>query len=293
MRRPAQHRLGPTAASGWAHPYTGIASIGVFYNDGGQAGTVPPAPAPPVPSPGDLATRVQQAPPAPPVPLTQRISPDDQQPLIDTATGQPMTQGRLSQIMAKQFDKSRRNAYREMAEAAGIPFDPETFDPTNFAKLLKEAQDARQQALTEEQRRTEDLDRREQEVQTRLAAAEEREKELAKKSRSTQLEAALVRLGAVDTEAQPNLQDAFAMLERDLAATPEADATAVQAAADKLKQRRPELFGAPAAQTLPPAPSGGPAAGGTPRPPAAGKDAINQKAQERARAMGLRRDDAA
>jgi hypothetical protein len=60
MRRPAQHRLGPTAASGWAHPYTGLASIGVFYNDGGQTATVPPAP-----SPADLANRGQQTPPAP------------------------------------------------------------------------------------------------------------------------------------------------------------------------------------------------------------------------------------
>jgi chromosome segregation ATPase len=220
--------------------------------------------------------------------------------LIDKETGQPMTQGRFSQIMTKQYDKSRRSAYREMAEAAGIPYDPENFDPQNFAQLLKDAQAARQAQLTEEQRRTEELERQKQALQADRARIEQQQAELAESRRALAREQALTRLGALDVVddqgnvTAPNLQDALAMLERDLRANPDADAAALTAAAEALKKRRPELFGAAAApQTLPPAPSGGPAGGNAPRQPAAGKDAIREAARERARRMNLRTDDAA
>ena len=54
MRRPAQHHLGPTAAHGWAHPYTGPLEPAVFDTDGGP-GVTPPAPAPP-PAPAEIVT---------------------------------------------------------------------------------------------------------------------------------------------------------------------------------------------------------------------------------------------
>lgn len=281
MRRPAQTRPGLTAARGWAHPYTGVAGLAVFYNDGGTA---------PVPTPADIAARAAQQPPAP---VTPAPAGGDDAVLLDHGTGAPMTQGAFTKIMARENAKGRRNALREIAEAAGVPFSPDDFDVTKFAQAFKQAEAARQQALTDEQRRQEDLDRREQELQDRLAAADQRDAEIKKARRTSQLEAALVRLGAVDLEDKPNLQDAFAMLERDLAATPDADTDAITAAAEKLKGRRPELFGTVAPQTLPPAPSGGPAGGNAPRQPASTKDAVTKAAHDRARRMGLRTDDAA
>jgi hypothetical protein len=292
MRRPAQHHRPGLAAPGWVHPYTGLPGIAVFYNDGGQggAGTQPPAPAappvPPAPTPADLAARGQQQPPAPVPPAVQ--------PLLDKDTGQPMTQTRFAKIMTRENDKGRLKVLKELCEQAGIPFDHENTDVAKLTDVLKSAETARQAQLSDDQRRNEELATREQALQARETAIAQRDADTARERRNSQLEAALVRLGAVDIEDKPNLQDAFAMLERDLQATPDADTAAVTAAADKLKARRPELFGAtPGAQTLPPAPSGGPAGGNAPRQPTTDKDAINKKAQDRARQMGLRTDDAA
>lgn len=290
MRRPAQHRLGPTATHGWTHPYTGVTGMAVFYNGapGGAPATPPaPAPAPAAPSPAELAARAGQQPPNPAAP------PGGPQPLVDKETGLAMTQDRFSAIMTRQYEKSQRAAFREMAEAAGIPYDPATFDLETFKKSLKDAEDARKLLLTDEQRRTADIEAREQAILAREAAAVAKDAETAKLLRQSQLEGALVRLGAVDTTDEPNLQDAFAMLERDLAASPDADAAAITAAAVKLKERRPALFATTTAPALPPAPSGGPAAGGAPRPAAAGKDAIRERARKMAIDRGLRTDDAA
>lgn len=298
MRRPAQQPHSPTARTAWAHPYRGAFALGVFYNSGGE----PPAPA--APSPADLAGRPAPQPPAgqtPSAPLTQRISPDNGDVLIDKDTGQPMTQGRLSQLMTRQFEKSRRNAFREMAEAAGIPFDPDNFDADAFGKLLKDAQAARQQALTEEQRRAEELQRQQQTLESEQARLQQERAQVEEARRTLAREQALTRLGAldiVDEQGQvtaPNLQDALAMLERDLRDTPDADdAAALTAAAEALKKRRPELFGAaPAPQTLPPAPSGGPAGGNAPRQPSGGKDAVKERARQMAIERGLRAPDAA
>lgn len=281
MRRPAQHRLGPTPAHGWAHPYTGLAGIAVFYNDGGQ----PPVPAP-VPSPADLAARGQQQPPAP-VPAAPPVADPDDDKVV-------FTQRRLNKMMVDEKEEGRRAAYRAVAEAAGL--DPDTFDPTAFAGLFKQAEEARKAQLSEEQRRREELDQQTQTLQADKAKLDQERADLASARQALAREQALIRLGAVDTTddqgtvTAPNLQDALAMLERDLRDTPNADAAVVAQAAEALKKRRPELFGsAPAPQALPPAPSGGPAAGGPPRPPVAGKDALREAARLRAEAMGLRR----
>lgn len=283
MRRPAQHHLGPTATA-WAHPYTGVLAAAVFYNDGGQGGGQP---APAVPTPADLATRTGQQPaePTPPalvLPPAQRTTSDDREVMTDKYTGQPMTQGRFSQIMTKQYEKSRNAAFREMAEAAGLPFDPDNFDPAAFGQLLKDAQTARQAQMTEEQRRTEELSAREQQLQAREDAAKRREADAAKRDRDSKVRAALVRLGATGDD----LDDAAALIRL----ADDADDTAITEAADKLKERRAELFGttATAPQTLPPAPSGAPAGGNTPRQPVPGKDAVREAARKRAESMGLR-----
>ncbi|MEU5742062.1 hypothetical protein ABZ784_29225 [Streptomyces tendae] len=292
MRRPAQHpTLSVPAAPGWVHPYTGLPGIAVFYNDGGQEGGGGQAPAQ-VPSPADLANRAPQ-PPAPVLPT------DTAQYVLDKDTGQPMTQAQFSRIMTRENTKGRNKILREVCEAAGIPFDHENTDVSRLTQALKDAETTRQAQLSEDQRRTEELEKEKQALQAEKAKAEQERAAIQAERRTLAREQALTRLGALDqvddqgTVTAPNLQDALAMLDRDLRDNPDADTTALTAAAEALKKRRPELFGATAPQTLPPAPSGGPAGGNAPRQPASTKDAVREAARARARAMGLRNDDAA
>lgn len=299
MRRPAQTRSGPAAARGRAPLFPDLLSMAVLYNsdpaDGG--GSAPPAP---VPSPADVAARSTQQPPAAPAPVLPTASNGDDQVLIDHRTNAPMTQTAFAKIMAKENAKGRRAALRELAESAGIPFtglvssDPDDADVNRLVTVLKDAETARQAQLSDEQRRNEELAAREQAIADREAKAKQREEDAARRDRQSLLQSSLVRLGAVDTEDEPNLQDALALLERELANTSDADASAVATAAENLKKRRPGLFGAAQpAQALPPAPSGGPAGGGAPRPAPAEKDAIRRAARQRAIDRGLRSDDAA
>ncbi|MEU1134249.1 hypothetical protein ABZ383_31065 [Streptomyces sp. NPDC005900] len=276
MRRPAQHH--PTAGA-WLHPYRGPAAHAVFYNDGGS-----PPPAPPVPTPADLA-RQQPTPPHTPSPQAPPADGDEEKVTF--------TQRRLNVIMKDEKEEGRRSAFRQIAEAAGL--DPNTFDPARFGEAFKQAETARQQKLSDEQRRAEELQRQAQELQTGKASLEQQQAELADARRALAREQALIRLGAldvVDEQGQvtaPNLQDAVAMLERDLRDVEDADAAAVHAAAEALKKRRPELFSsAPTPQSLPPAPSGGPAAGNLPHQPNPGKNALQEAARKRAIDMGLR-----
>jgi hypothetical protein len=275
MRRPAQHTRRP-AAPGWAHPYTGLPGIAVFYNDGGQ----PPAPATPpapTPSPADLAARGPQ-PPAP-APL------DTSQFVLDKDTGQPMTQAQFSRIMTRENNKGRMKVLKELCEQAGVPFNHEDTDVAKLTQVLKDAETARQAQMTEDQRRTEELAQREQALADREAKAAQREADAARRDRDSRIRASLVSLGATGDD----LEDAARLL----TVADDADDAAITQAAEALKARRAELFGGTAPQTLPPAPSGGPAGGNAPRQPAPGKDAVKEAARARAVAMGLRTDDAA
>ena len=251
MRRPAQHRPGPTPAPGWAHPYTGLTGLGVFYNDGGNEPALAPAP---TPTPADIK------PPASADPAKQ------------------FTQEDLERIAAREKAQGKRSALKEFAEAHGFTTveDAEAF--------IQAARQAQQDALSEDERRRQELDRREQDLAAKEAAATSRERAAIRK-------AAVMGLGATGED----LADALALLERDLAEQPDADESTVTAAAEALKARRPALFGtAPAAQaqpTLPPAPGGAPAGGG-PRPSAT-KDDVQARARKRAEQMGFRRTDAA
>ncbi|MEU9014255.1 hypothetical protein AB0D12_31700 [Streptomyces sp. NPDC048479] len=272
MRRPALYRPTP-AHPGWARPYAGVPGMAVFYN-----GDPNPAPAP-APTPADLAARAgQQPPPAP------AAHPD---PLIDHDTGLAMTQDRFSKIMTRENTKGRNKLLRELAEAAGIPFDPDNFDVVKFGGMLKDAEQTRQAQLSEEQRRTEELAKREREADERIAAAEQREAEAAKRDRESRVRSALVRLGATGDD----LDDATALMRL----ADDADDAAITTAAEALKARRAELFGGTAAPSpLPPAPSGAPAGAPPARTAPAGKNAVKEAARARAEAMGLRRkDDAA
>lgn len=266
-----------------AQPATDPAATGVDPN-------TPPAPAG-VPTPAELAARQGQQPPSPPAPAAPAAVPPGEQEVS-------FTQRRLNKMMADEKEDGRRAAYRAIAEAAGL--DPESFDPAKFGDVFKQAEAARQAHLSEEQRRAEELERQTQSIQADKTVLEQERAKLAEDRRALAREQALIRLGAVDITDEkgavtaPNLQDALAMLERDLRDTPGADTAAVANAAEALKKRRPELFGAaPAPQTLPPAPSGGPAGGNAPRQPSAGKDAVRERARQMAIERGLRDPDAA
>lgn len=271
MRSPAQHRPGLAAAHGRALLYTDPLATAVLRNsDGGQGGspaTPPPAAAP---SPAEIAARAGQQPPNPPAPAPA-ANPGEEEVTF--------TQRRLNKKMAEEKEEGRRAAYRAMAEAAGI--DPDTFDPSKFGEVFKQAEQARQQALSEEQRRAEELQRREQALQDREIAAAQREKEAADRDRASRVRAALVKLGATGDD----LEDAAALLR----VADDATDDDISQAAEKLKERRAEMFGGTATpQTLPPAPSGGPAGGNAPRQPTSTKDAVREAARKRAEARGLR-----
>lgn len=251
MRRPTQ-RPGLAAVPGWAHPYTGPAQLAVFYNDGGD-----PTPAP---TPADLP---KPAPPAP-APVPQ------------------YTQEDLERIAAKEKDQGKRAGARQALEDFAKEHG---FNNVDDAKaFIDAARKAQQDALSEDEKRRQELERREQEAEAKIAAAVARERAAIRK-------AAVMGLGATGDD----LADALALLDRDLAEQPDADETAVTAAAEALKARRPALFGtapAPATpQTLPPAPGGAPAGGG-PRP-AATKDDVRERARKRAAQMGFRHTDVA
>lgn len=251
MRRPAQqHRTGPTPAPGWAHPYTGPAAHAVLYADGGD----PPA-VPATPTPADIK-------PPTPAPIPQ------------------FTQDDLDRIAAKEKAQGQRAGARQALEdlAQELGFT----NPDDVKAFVGAARKAQQDALSEEEKRRQELERREQELAAKEAAATARERVAIRK-------AAVMGLGATGAD----LADALALLDRDLADTPDADEDTVTAAAEALKARRPALFGtAPAPQTtLPPAPGGAPAGAG-PRPTAT-KDDVNARARKRAEQMGFRRPDAA
>lgn len=244
MRRPAQP-LGPAAPTAWTHPYTGIAALATFYNDGG--GEPQNQPSQPAPKPG-------------PPPAT-----------TPTAT---FTQEDLERIAAKEKSQGERAGARKALEDFATEHGFTTVDDAKaFIAAARQAEEAKK---TEEQKRQEELDRREQELTAREAAAIVRE-------RAANRRALLAGLGATGDD----LEDATALLRVD----DDADETTVREAADKLKERRPELFGTkPSPSPLPPAPSGAPAGGG-PRPQAT-KDDVKARAEARARQMGYRHDAA-
>lgn len=238
MRRPAQHR--PAHASGWSHPYTGP---DVFYNDGGDPDPAVPAAPKPGPPPQASAT---------------------------------FTQEDLERIAAKEKSQGERAGARKALEEFAAELG---FSNIDDAKSFVEAgRKAKQEALSEQERREQEVAEREKKAAELIARVEARERAAIRKD-------VLVRLGATGDD----LEDAVALLR----VADDADEQTISEAADALKERRPELFGAkPAApSTLPPAPGGDPA-GGSARGRAS-KDDVKERMRQRAEAMGLRRTDAA
>ncbi|MFE9491391.1 hypothetical protein ACFYNF_33975 [Streptomyces sp. NPDC006641] len=186
------------------------------------------------------------------------------------------TQAEVEALAAKEKAQGQRAGARTALEefAAEHGFS-NVDDAKTFIAAARKAQD---DALTEQEKRERELADREAKAEAREKAAEARE-------RAANRRAVLVGLGATGDD----LDDATALLR----VPDDADEATLQDAADKLKARRPELFGAPApaAAALPPAPAGAPA-GGPPRT-AATKDDVKERARKRAAQMGFRSTDAA
>jgi hypothetical protein len=245
MRRPTQHHTTP-ASTVWAHPYTGVASLGVFYNDGGAGDA------------SDSASTDGQAPkPAPPAQRT-------------------FTQAEVEALAAKEKAQGKRSAAKEFAEQHGFT----TIE--DAATFIAAARKAQEDALSEQEKQARQVAEERKTLEADRAA-------LAAERRTVSLEQALTRLGAIDTDDAPNLQDAMALLERELRTTPDADTDAITAAAERIKTRRPAFFGATqpadsAVTQLPPAPGGAPAGGPPARQAPTGKP--GDRGREMARLRG-------
>jgi hypothetical protein len=248
MRAPAQHRRpGLTPGTAWTHPYTGIQGLATFYNDGGN------------PSAGDPTPTTAPKPGPPP----------------NTAPAPQFTQEDLDRIAAKEkaqgLRAGARQALEDLAKEMGFT------SPDDVKTFVEAARKAQQDALSEDERRRQELEQREQQLAAREAAAAERE-------RVANRRAILASLGATGVD----LEDAAALLR----APDDADDQALREAAEALKGRRPELFGQKPAQQpnpLPPAPGGAPASGTPNRGPG---EKIGSRGLEMARLRGHVKDAA-
>lgn len=235
MRRPRPHRLTP-ALEAWARPYTGVASMAVFYNGDPNTPAAPEQP-PAAPTPGDMPRQARPAKPAAP-----RTDPN-------LGEGElAVSQAWLDHRLAGEADAGRRKGSQALASDLG-------FDDVNslrdYIKAQKEAENA---ALSEQERLAREAAEQIQKAQQMMAEAQAIRT-------SADRRALLAELGATGDD----LADAVALLRVPNDAT-EDD---VRAAAESLKARRPEMFGAARAPEIPPAappaPSGLPASG-PPRP---------------------------
>ncbi|BCK74015.1 hypothetical protein Srufu_079680 (plasmid) [Streptomyces libani subsp. rufus] len=163
------------------------------------------------------------------------------------------TQEEMEKVAAKEKAQGKRAG---ASEALTQWAADNGFTNAEDAKaFIEEARKAREAQLSEQEKREQALADREAKLAAREAAAIARE-------RTAQRRSVLVGLGATGDD----LDDAAALLRVD----DDADDTALQEAAEALKARRPELFGAtrqtaPDPSGAPPAPTGLPA-GGMPRP---------------------------
>ncbi|MEU7435745.1 hypothetical protein AB0B07_33630 [Streptomyces sioyaensis] len=184
--------------------------------------------------------------------------------------GKVFTQDEVAALAAKEKSQGERAGARKALEdfAAANGFK----NADDAKAFIDAARQAQQDALSEEEKRRAELERREAELTARESAAIARE-------RNANRRAVLVGLGATGED----LDDAAALLRVE----DNADDTAIQEAAAKLKERRPELFGvrpAPAPSSLPPAPGGAPAGGPPARPASTGKP--GDRGREMARIRG-------
>lgn len=211
----------------------------------------------------DGATPPEGAAPAPVVPAAGAEPPKPAPPAPRT-----FTQTEVEALAAKEKAQGKRSAAKEFAEKHGFA---SIEDAETFIAAARKAQD---DALSAQEKRDKDLADREAKAEAREKAAEAREQ-------AANRRAVLVGLGATGDD----LEDAAALLR----VADDADDTAVTEAAQKLKTRRPELFGItpsvdPAAKPgMPPAPGGAPAGGPPARQNPTGKPGDRGRAIAQAR----------
>lgn len=158
----------------------------------------------------------------------------------------------LQTIMAREKREGKRSGASEVLQTLG--FD-KVEDLQSFVTRAKEREQADE---TEAQRKAREADeRRKQADADAQTAAEER--------RLAQMERRLIRAGVVDDD-DAALDDAVVLLQRDL--DPQADDAAISDAVEKLKERRPELFGGTREETPRGRQSGQLPGGGKRKPPA-------------------------
>lgn len=188
------------------------------------------------------------------------------------------SQEELERIAAREKSQGERaGARRALEEFAAEHGFSNVEDAKAFIAAARQAEEAKK---SEEQRLRDELERIKAEAAAREAAAVARE-------RAANRRALLAGLGATGDD----LEDAAALLR----VNDDADEAAVREAAEKLKERRPELFGsrpAPQASPLPPAPGGAPA-GAPPARTTPSKDDAKARARALAVKMGYAKPDAA
>ncbi|MGW6393342.1 hypothetical protein ACWFR1_23175 [Streptomyces sp. NPDC055103] len=158
-----------------------------------------------------------------------------------------VTQDDLSRLLAREKTQGGRAAVKRLLDGLGFN------DADSLTEFITSKRDAEQAALSE-------VERREQAAVEKLREAEAREAQAITRERAAVRRAALAGLGA----ASDDLDDAVLLMDRALDGQDDADEDTVASAAELLKERRPELFGA-ARETAPPAPGGSPAGGPPPR----------------------------
>lgn len=183
-------------------------------------------------------------------PIVGASSEDEANERLDDADGGgqeqqvTVTQDRLGKMLTKEKAQGERAAIKRLLSSLG--FDtPKAL--TEFVTMQREAEQA---ALSE-------VERREQAAAERELQAARREEMAAERERAALRRAVLVALGAEG--------DGLVDAERLLAVDDEdADETQIQAAAEALRSRRPELFGE-VRNSVPAAPAGAPAGRGPTR----------------------------
>ncbi|MFI1436494.1 hypothetical protein [Streptomyces lydicus] len=195
-------------------------------------------------------------------------SPEDESNKPEGDGGAPdgsITQEDLSRLLAREKTQGGRAAVKKLLGELG-------FDNSEaLTEFITNKREAEQAALSE-------VECREQAAEEKLRAAEAREAQAAAKERAASRRAILAGLGA----AGDDLADATLLIDRALDDQPDADEEAVAAAAEQLKERRPELFGQ-TRETTPPAPGGSPAGGPPsrggvpPKPGAAGLEMARRR----------------
>ncbi|MFF7092827.1 hypothetical protein ACFY9A_10575 [Streptomyces rubradiris] len=172
-----------------------------------------------------------------------------------------VTQERLGRMLTRQKAQGERAAIKRLLASLG--FD----SPKALTEFVTAQREAERAALSE-------VERREQAAAERELQAARREELAAERERAALRRAALVALGASGED----LTDA----ERLLATDDDADEAQIQAAAEALRARQPELFGE-VRTPVPAAPAGAPAGRGptrtTPqaRPGAAGLEMARRR----------------